>query len=405
MEGFRHFTDAKHKGKLYFLALFAGLVLFIAAFVSDILQCHWLFLKGETWWCVFSGLLIIVSLLCVNIMAAKQINENVTAKCIVYILIGIIPRYLKEFEHWKRTYWENPPCNRLECPGNCDICTQHKDKKKELDESSYNFAWIRYVEAYTKSAPQLCLKAYIILSQQDISPHNCVSTTISLLSLAWTLTVIKEKEKTKSGCNFGFKRTVQVFFVLIPILLWRLSIVVWFMYVYKLHVFTALAIHAVLVNMCLLHRTGRWSEWNVYTSFISFLGFPFSSPQPTGISERVTNEYRAGLACFMFNETIIMTVLLTFDAQGILMFIIVTIHNSISHIIFIVDHDGGLHLVFTGVTLGIGSAYRIITGTTISSFGEIIGGIFIDIIRSISTFISIVIGGVIEKIVKDVLIS
>ena len=404
MQGFRDFTYGpirkfkKQKGKLELLMLVVGAVLFVIVLLSDGYHCYQLGLKGETWWCVFSSHLILISLVCINIMAAKEMKEEITVIYTV-LLKYILPRYKKEFVHWKRTYWDNPPCGGLECQdGSCGWCIPHKDKKKKLDKSSHDFAWIRYAEALTRSAPHLCLKAYIMLCQQDFSTLSCLSVTISLLSLAWTMTVLKEKEQTKNSCNFGFKHKVLFFIVLLPILSWRLSVIVWFMYVFKLHLFTVLAIHAVLINMFFPKRAGTWSEWNVYTSIISFLGFPFSS-RPTDIFECVNDNYRAGLAYFMFRETFIMTMLVVLDFHGIVVVLIFTVIGIITHmydihVIMTVadpdDPDGGIRRKIIGVVIGISSVFRIINviGNS-SSFGDIIINIIGDIIREITTFITI----------------
>ena len=404
----------KQKGKLELLMLVVGAVFFVIGLLIDLDHCYQLGSKGETWWCVFSSLLIFVSLVCINIMAGKGVKEEMTVICTVLLLgMVILPRYKKEFDHWKSTYWDNPLCGGDSASGECEDsscgrCVPHKDKKKELDKSAHDFAWIRCTEALTKSAPQLCLKAYIMLCQQDFSTYTCLPVAISLLSLAWTMTVLKEKEQTKNSHDFGFKRTVLFFIVLLPILSWRLSVVVWFMYVFKLHVFTLLAIHAVLVNVIFFKRTGTWSEWNVYTSIISFLGFPFSF-RSTDISESVNDNYRAGLASFMCKETLIMTMLVALDFHAIVIGFIATIIGTIAHVYNIYhitanfDPDGGIRYIFVGVVLGITIVFRIISGNAIS-FGEIIATIIDGIIREITTFISIFFFQLIDYIIMKVLI-
>ena len=110
-------------------------------------------------------------------------------------------------------------------------------------------AWVRYTEALTESTPQWCLQIYIMLRQWHFPWLTVLSTVISLLSLAWSITALEKARVNKNSQNFTLPATVVFFTSQLFSLLSRLFAIAAFAYVFKEHVFTALAVHWLMVHV------------------------------------------------------------------------------------------------------------------------------------------------------------
>jgi hypothetical protein len=226
--------------------LITGLVLFIFDVVTDIVVAAQYRFKGEYWWFGFTLGFIIVPLFIVNLMACVQAEEH---EDLFFVCSSIFVRYVEEFKYWKQTHWDNPPCgdNYKKC--NCPNCKQYRAEITKSNKSAYKLAWVRYVETLTESTPQWCLQVYIMLRQWDFPWLTVLSTVISLLSLAWSITALEKARVNKDSQNFRLPATVVFFTSQLFSLLSRLFAIAAFAYVFKKHVFTALAVHWLIVHV------------------------------------------------------------------------------------------------------------------------------------------------------------
>ena len=230
--------------------LITGFVLFIFDLVTDIVVAAQYGLKGEYWWFGLTLIFIIVPLFIVSIMAAFQADAcQLLSCCLMLVCSSIFVRYVEEFKYWKQTYWDNPPCgdNYKEC--NCPDCEQYRAAITKSNKSAYDLAWVRYVETLTESTPQWCLQIYIMLRQWDFPWLTVLSTVISLLSLAWSITALEKAIANKNSHNFTLSAAVVLFTSQLFSLLCRLFAIAAFVYVFKKHVFTALAVHCLMMSV------------------------------------------------------------------------------------------------------------------------------------------------------------
>ena len=238
-------------GKTELFMLITGLVLFIFDMVTDIVVGVLYGLKGEYWWFGLTLFFIIVPLFIVNVMAAYQTFYASTklAWCLSFTCSPIFVRYVKEFKDWKETHWDNPPCgdNYKKC--NCPNCKQYREAITKSNKSAYELAWVRYIETLTESTPQWCLQIYIMLRLWDFPWLTVLSTVISLLSLAWSITALEKARANKNSHNFTLPATVVFFSSQLFSLLSRLFAIAAFAYVFKGHVLTALAVHLLIVHV------------------------------------------------------------------------------------------------------------------------------------------------------------
>ncbi|CAB4023706.1 scaffolding [Paramuricea clavata] len=183
-------------------------------------------------------------------MASVNSNNGFyVSLCLWFVCSSIFVRYIEEYKYWKQTYRDNTPCgdNYKKC--NCPNCEQYRVKLTESNKSAYKLAWTRYVETLTESTPQWCLQIYIMLRQWDFPWLTVLSAVISLLSLAWSITALEKARVNKNSHNFTLPATVVFFTSQLFSLLSRLFAIAAFAYVFKEHVFTALAVHWLIVHV------------------------------------------------------------------------------------------------------------------------------------------------------------
>ncbi|CAB4023590.1 XK-related 9 [Paramuricea clavata] len=284
------------RGKKELFMLITGFVLFIFDLVADIVVAVRYGLKGERWWFGLTFVFIIVPLFIVNILATFQAIEHETSEdlsiCLCLVCSSIFVRYIEEFKYWKQTHWDNTPCrdNYKEC--NCPDCIQYCEGITKSNKSTCSFAWVHYVETLTESTPQWCLQIYIMLRQWDFPWLTVLSAVISLLSLAWSITALEKASANKNSHNFTLPATVFFTSELFS-LLSRLFAIVAFGYVFKEHVFTALAVHCLTVHVV------SWLNWKIDSAAESkcelvrfvFVSIVFSFPFLLHVPDKLTKGF------------------------------------------------------------------------------------------------------------------
>jgi hypothetical protein len=260
------------RGKKELFMLITGLVLFIFDVVTDITVATRYRLDGEYWWYGLTVFFIIVPLFIISFMAL--VDDGSCARpsfCLLFVCLSIFVRYVEEFKYWKQTYRDNSPCgdNYTEC--NCPDCEQYRAAITKSNKSAYKLAWVRYVETLTESAPQWCLQIYIMLRQWHFPWLTVLSAVISLLSLALSITALEKARLNKNSHNFTLPATVVFFTSQLFSLSSRLFAIAAFAYVFKEHVFTALAIHWLIMYVSWL--TGDRCEECKHDVTIVFAGY------------------------------------------------------------------------------------------------------------------------------------
>ena len=124
----------------------------------------------------------------------------------------------------------------------------------------YFLAKLRYLETITESAPQLFLQVYIMLRHWHFPTYTVVSSALSLLSLAWSITTLEKEKKNKEQEDYN--KSAAVFFLIWKLftLVSRLSAIIIFAYVFRYYVIIFLAAHWLFVSvmMITMHR-GEYS--------------------------------------------------------------------------------------------------------------------------------------------------
>ena len=202
------------------LLLLSGLVLYLFDYGSDIYVAYRYWQNGDVWWFRITVGFIIVPSIIVNITAIFQF-VNLWMCLAATLQFSIAVRYIETME---------------------------------LLEPSriYSLAKLRYLETITESAPQWCLQGYIMLRQWKFPKYTVFSMSLSLLSLAWSITSLEKARRGKREIEFGV--TTGFCFVLWQLLtlITRLSVIVMVTYVFRDTVFIFLGIHWFVQTMVLL---------------------------------------------------------------------------------------------------------------------------------------------------------
>ncbi len=212
----------------------------------------------------------------------------------------------------------------------------------------YFLAQLRYVETITKSAPQLCLQVYIMLRQWYFPTYTMVSSVLSFLSLAWSITTLEKEKNIKEGRDFGWKVTVLFLIWQLLALVSRLSAIVLFSYVFHYHVIVFLAAHWFILagNMCGIKLFSDGSDSPEKSSVLSFLAaYPslFHSSTPVLLTRRPKFEMTLVYTLLLVENIIMVTLSLTtempdtphFDGLRIFAILIFTVATIVSFIYFI----------------------------------------------------------------------
>ena len=237
------------RGKIKLFMLITGLVLLIFDLVTDIVVAAQYGLKGEYWWFGLTLIFAVVPLFIINFSGS---GHTVYCLCSIFVCSSMFVLYVQELKYRKQTNRVNFPCrDNYDKDCNCPPCIQYRVAIKETNKSAYIFARVRYVETLGESIPQWCLQIYIMLRQSDFPWLTVLSAVISLLSFAWSIIALEKARVNKNMQYFTLPAFVVFFTYQLFSLSSRLFAIVAFAYVFKEHVFTALAVHLLMVLVVL----------------------------------------------------------------------------------------------------------------------------------------------------------
>ena len=220
---------------------------------------------------------VLLPVLVMSIMAAWHTNEcSVFLQC---LFSSLIIRYVKQFIHWKQTYWNKSPCEDYEKNCGCEKCTKYREDVQKYNTSAYNMAWLHYVETIAESAPQWCLQVGIMFVQWNFPWFTIISSFFSFFSFALSITTLEKTRATMNGHEFKFfPHTVVFFFCQAFTLLSRLSTIVIIAYRWQLLLFALVITHWHILNFIFLHgMSASWySRLLIYSfPFLNIFTFPF----------------------------------------------------------------------------------------------------------------------------------
>lgn len=239
------------KGKTPLLVLLTSFILYIMDIISDFYVAVQYYKNGEVWWCAITLVFVIVPHVIINTYAA-YINVNFLwlspqkAFLLWIFQVSILASFKQEFARWKREHWKNS--------GN----TRDGQHSADLTLTMHH-TFLCLAEAFAESAPQCCLQNYIMIRQWHFPWYTVLSTVLSLLSLAWSITSLEtsckicqcvENQQNKTIT----KRSLLVFVAAhLCLLISRLTSLVIFAYVFRCHVFIIVGTHwlLVFVGICL----------------------------------------------------------------------------------------------------------------------------------------------------------
>ena len=202
--------------------LLAGLVLYLFDLGSDIYVAVQYWKNYEPWWFGMTIIFISVPSLFVNGAAIIQIR-NIGTFLVAIFQLSIVVRHIEVLIE--------------------------PDKKSGAFSRTYLLAILRYIETIAESAPQWCLQVYIMLRQQSYPSYTVISTILSLLSLAWSITALEMERRKNLELDFSFINISLFLLWQLLTLVSRLFAIVLFAYVFRYYVFISLAVHwSILVG-------------------------------------------------------------------------------------------------------------------------------------------------------------
>ena len=224
------------------LSLIVGLMLYLFDYGSDIYVAIQYRKNNEDWWFGLTICLIVVPSIIVNMTAIIQFAHSWKSLWAI-LQLSIVVRYTETLKS------PSPSC-------------------------IYTLARLRYLETLVESAPQWCLQVYIMLRQWSFPSYTVVSTALSFLSLAWSITTLEKERKLHEMKSFNFCAGFLFLIWQLSTLVSRLSAIVIVAYVFRYYVIVFLAVHWLLVTMTMLLIQRK--EWNCGESFIfsCLAGYP-----------------------------------------------------------------------------------------------------------------------------------
>jgi hypothetical protein len=237
-------------------SLIVGLLLYLSDLGSDIYVAVQYWKNDDVWWFGIPVIIfIVVPSIIVNITATVQIFKlwKDMAKHVLGGRLTLAFFQLSVVAHYIET---------IRSPGPFAI---------------YVLASLRYLQAITESAPQLCLQLYVMLRQQYFPSYTLVSTSLSLLSLAWSITALEVERIKQKGEDFNFCAAIVFVIWQMSTIVSRISAIVIFAYTFGYYTIVALAIHCCVVTLVAVVITRCKEPLKILLSWLATYPFFFHS--------------------------------------------------------------------------------------------------------------------------------
>ena len=265
------------KGKTSLFVLIMGFILYVMDIISDIYVAFQYYKNGEFWWCGITLVFVFVPHVIINTCAA-YINVNflwvsTRNSFLMWIFqISIVASFKQEFTRWKREHWKTNTRDESSGP---DMRSDSDEQHTADVTLTMHHTFLCLAEAFSESAPQCCLQNYIMIRQWYFPWYTVLSTALSLISLAWSITSLemscKNCQWTRSTsdqsspwipashssrsqwletqhAHFFPKISLVVFLVAhLCLLVSRLAALVIFAYVFRYFVFIIVGVHWLII--------------------------------------------------------------------------------------------------------------------------------------------------------------
>ncbi|XP_028414656.1 XK-related protein 8-like isoform X1 [Dendronephthya gigantea] len=269
------------KGKNQLFLLVIGMLLYILDLTSDV----WLAIRyhknDESGWFFATLSVLIIACIVTNMAVCLHVFKDTIEgpyTCLwMFCTCPILFRFVEEFAYWKQANVDISPCGK-ECQiPRCKECEKHLEKRQRSLTSTYSLTWLHLMQTLTGSAPQFCLQMYIMLNQWYFPSLTVISTLISFISLAWSITSLELARESKNKnelFNFGSKLIFlswQIFG-----LISRLTAIVIVAHILRYYVFCVLGFHWFLVTMAIaIHRREEFSGEGTYACIFMLITLLF----------------------------------------------------------------------------------------------------------------------------------
>ena len=255
------------RDKLSLFLLLTGSLLYVFDVGSDIYVAITHYNKGDLWWFGVSIALVLLPSIIVNIWSHFMVGMDYRSNKVKLIdflacvlQLSVIQQYWEAFKRWWKRKNKHNLDKQFYNQNDFTICRSRSWERSSLEKKSnatyaYCLALTCYVDAFVESAPQWCLQTYIMLRRLSFPWVTIVSTSVSLLSLAWSITSLEKSRKIRhTDPTMTFPRRSLIAFTLwqLGILVSRLSAIVVFAYAFRSYVFIVIGIHWTAVIVVIL---------------------------------------------------------------------------------------------------------------------------------------------------------
>ena len=255
--------------------------------------------NNDVWWFWITIVFILVPSIIVNTTAIVQVF-NFWKSIVAVLQLSIVVRYIETIIS------PYPPVTgrsrQTTSPNRCRI---------------YFLAKLRYIETITESAPQLFLQVYIMLRHWHFPTYTVVSSVLSLLSLAWSITTLQKERKIEEEGDYKLRAAVLFVIRQLFTLASRLSAIVIFAYVFRYYVIILFAAHWLLlaVKMSTMNRGEYSGRKSLLLSSLAACTSLFHSSE---IALSTAMEMMMWYILILLENIFMVTLSLTFGTQDIL---------------------------------------------------------------------------------------
>ena len=266
------------------ITLIAGLLLYIVDYGSDMYVAFQYHRNNETWWFSLTLIFIIGPSILVNIRAIFQ-DFNVITSIAAFLQLTVVLRYIEAFYDRSRVVM---------------------------------VAKLRYLETMTESAPQWCLQVYIMIRQWYFPWYTVLSSALSLVSLAWSVTALEKERVAAKDRELNWETVLAFLIWQIFTLISRVSAIVIIAYVYRYYAIIFLVLHWLIFMAVMLlaiktiqdNGLGSALFLSCLTGYTSLFHF---SKTDVLVTRSANTELCAGYFFLLIENAILLTLSFTYE--------------------------------------------------------------------------------------------